>query len=384
MVKDTANYEGSEEIAIANGKKALSQAPWLFNRSVGGSGFFVSLKQNDFVHPNHFAVHCVDGVGTKLFFAPWSGDYASQMIDGVAMNANDMATIIHAYPDVVNLYFAMQTGVEEQHMGQIMEGVRMGLEGIRIPYAPFDVNIGKLETASLDEMIFLGVPNKGFDVGVVMTGYIEKTKLPKLNPKPGNVIVGVSSTGLHSNAYTGARHVILTPEVEYREEWKDQYKGVWRLNEKPSMLEGKTVLEALKTPTALYLREAVEIGERFGDPNIYGVNITGNGLANFNRAGEDVAFEITDPLEPLPVHRFLVHESEWSPEVAYRKQNMGMGFAYIAPSLDIGEGIVKTINEMGKNRAKIVGEVVFNKGELRTTLYKPYEGEPIDFVGYTN
>src|SRR3989338_4237177 len=112
--------------------------------------------------------------------------------------------------------------------------------------AHFDLNIGKLETASLDEMISLGIPNKGHDFGIVMTGYIKKDKVPNLNPKPGHLIVGISSTGLHSNGYTGARHVLFTSDVEYREEWKSQYKGRFYFNDKPKILEGKTVLEALQ------------------------------------------------------------------------------------------------------------------------------------------
>lgn len=385
MLKDTGDYEGSEATAIKSGKQALAKAPWLFNRNSAKNGFFVELKKNNIIHPNYYAVHCVDGVGSKLFLAPWSEDYSSQMTDGVQMNANDMATIINAYPDAVNLYFAMQTEVEEKHMGEIMTGVRKALERIRIPHAPYDLNIGKLETASLDEMISLGVKNKGFDVGIVMTGYIAKNKLPYLNPQSGNVIVGVSSTGLHSNGFTGARHVLFTPEVEYRKEWKSQYKGRYHFDDKPNSLEGQTVLGALKIPTADYLVEASLIGQKFDDKDIYGINITGNGLANFNRAGEDVSFEITNPMELLPIHKFLVEESGWNPETAYKKQNMGMGFAYIAPSLDIAEGIAKLINQRGQNVAKIVGEVRGSKKEdLRTTLHKPYEGSSIDFIGYSN
>ncbi len=385
MVRDTADYEASEEIAIREGKRALSRADWLFNRNHGKRGFFFELKKNDVVHPRHYAIHCVDGVGTKLFLAPWSGNYRLQMIDGVAMNANDMATAIHAFPDAVNLYLAVQTEIEERHMGEIMGGFTDAFEKIRIPWAEFDLNVGKLETASLDEMISLGIRNKGFDVGIVMSGYIDKDKVPALNPQPGNIIVGVSSSGLHSNGYTAARHVLFSPEVEYREEWKPQYKGRWHFDDKPSILEGKTVLEALQIPTSLYLVEASEVGREFDNRGIYGVNITGNGLANFNRAGESVSFNITDPLEPLPIHRFLIQESHWSPEIAYRKQNMGMGFAYVAPSLEIAEGIVKLINKRGENRASIVGEVKKSEDkELKTVLHKPYEGNKIDYSGYAN
>jgi len=385
MRKDTADYETSEKIAIKSGKEALSKAPWLFDRSKEKRGFFFELKRNDAVHPDYYAIHCVDGVGTKLFLAPWSSNYRLQPIDGIGMNANDMATAIHAYPDAINLYFAVQTGIEEEHMGEIMEGFVDAIAEISIPWAPFNVNIGKLETASLDEMISLGIANKGFDIGIVMTGYIKKDKVPNLTPQPGHIIVGISSTGLHSNGYTSARHILFTSDVEYRKEWKSQYRGKYHFNDKPSILEGKTVLEALQVPTAAYLTEASKIGKELDNRDIYGVNITGNGLHNFNRAGQEVSLEITDPLPILPVHKFLIQESGWTPEIAYKKQNMGMGFAYVCPSLDIAEKIIKSINLRGKNKAKIVGEVrKSEEKELKTTIHKPYEGKPIDFIGYSN
>jgi len=340
MAKDTADYEQSEEIAIASGKVALRRAPWLFNRSVSAEGFFVNLAENDAVHPNHFSVNTVDGVGTKLFFGPWSGNYRLQPIDGLAMSANDMATLIHAYPSDVILYIACQTPVEEEHMGEIMDGFVDGLERLRIPNAPFDMNAGKFETASLDEMISLGVQGKGWDVGVAMYGFIEKDKLPKLQPQPGHVIVGVSSTGLHSNGYTSARHVLFTPDVEYRDEWKSQYKGKFELDDKPDILEGETIMEAMQRPTAFYLVESALIGQQFDNRDIYGVNITGNGLFNFNRAGEGVGFIIDDPLPPLPIHKLLMEVSGWDIKTAYTKQNGGMGFAYVVPDEAMAREIV--------------------------------------------
>ncbi|MBC8500540.1 MAG: hypothetical protein ISS25_03185 [Nanoarchaeota archaeon] len=386
MAKKLDDYEDREKVAIQSGKQALARAPWLFNRTnPKAKGFFFELKENNIVHPYHYAVHCVDGVGTKLFLSVWANNYALQPIDGIAMNANDMATGIYAFPDVVNLYFAVQSEIEEQHMGEIISGFVDALEKIRIPNAPFDLNIGKIETASLEEMISLGVPNKGWDVGVVMTGYILKDYVPALNPHDGHIIVGVSSTGAHSNGYTGARHVLFTPDAEYREEWKPHYKGRFQFDDKPDILEGMSVIEALQVPTALYMVEAALIGQKFNIREIYGVNITGNGLENFNRVGERVSFEITDPLDPLPIHKLLIQESGWTPEQAYKKQNMGMGFAYVVPTLNIAEEVVKLINTGGEHRAKIVGEVKESKEEeLTTTIHRPYEGGPITFTGYAN
>lgn len=65
-----SDYEKREEIAVKSGKDALQKAPWLFNRMlIKSKGFFFELKANDHVHPDHFAIHCVDGVGTKLFLS---------------------------------------------------------------------------------------------------------------------------------------------------------------------------------------------------------------------------------------------------------------------------------------------------------------------------
>ncbi|MCK4596440.1 hypothetical protein KAU04_00320, partial [bacterium] len=60
-------------------------------------------------------------------------------------------------------------------------------------------------------------------------------------------------------------------------------------------------------------------------------------------------------------------------------------FAYIVPTLQMAEEVVELIRRAGENRAKIVGEVGRNeKPDLRTTIRRPYEGEPLDFVGYGN
>ena len=384
MSKD---YSESETIAISKGKEALRRAPWLNSRTVPDTeGFFFKLMENDVVHPDYYSISCVDGNGTKLFLSPWSGNYRLAPQDGIAMNANDMATAIRAFPDSLMIYMACQTDVEEKHMGEIMDGFVDAAEKIRIPNAPWDLNIGKLETASLDEMISLVIPGKGFDFGIVMTGFIKKDEVPYLNPQPGHKIIGVASTGMHSNGYTSGRHVLLKPNksLEYREEWRIKYNGKFDLHDKPDVLEGKTVLEAMQVPTALYLVDAALIGKELRDRNIYGINITGNGLSNFNRAGEDVSFEITDPLPTLPIHDLLVKESDWSPEQAYEKQNMGMGFAYIAPP-NLADRVVEIINERRENEAKIIGDVSRNKrGGVRTVMHKPYEGKPLIFRGYNN
>ena len=382
--RDTADYEKSEKVAIDAGKSALQKSPWLFDRAAGLRGFFVEMRKNDNVHPDHFSVHCVDGAGTKLFYGPRTGNYRFQSLDALRMNSNDMATVLNALPDSLCIYIAVQDKIKLHHMGEIMEGFRQGLEGIKVRQ-PFNVNMGKLETASLDEMISLGVPGLGYDIGVVLSGFIRKDLVPKLDPKPGDFIVGVASTGLHSNGHTGARHVLFTSDFEYRDEWKSQYRGRFSPNDKPDILEGKTVIEALQIPTACYFLDSHVIGDLFrSNPDIYGINITGNGLANFNRAGSGVSFEITDPLPLLPIHKLLIQESKWDPYNAYLKQNNGMGFAYIVQGRNNADDVVELINKMGRNHAQIVGNVkASDEGELVTHMHKSYEGGMLTYRGYS-
>jgi len=75
----------------------------------------------------------------------------------------------------------------------------------------------------------------------------------------------------------------------------------------------------------------------------------------------------------------LMQESGWNIPTAYRKQNMGMGFAYIVPSIQVADGVASRINARGEHTAKIVGEVVAHDGELTTRLHKDGIHE---FVGY--
>jgi len=383
MNKDTKDYAGSEKIAIKSGKDALSTAPWLYDRRFKKSGFFVELRENNRVHPDYYSTHCVDGVGTKLFLAPWSKNFSSLSIDGINMNANDKATLLHADPDTINIYIAAQKEIEEKYMGEIMMGVVNGLSLMETENNDWNINIGKIETASLDEMISLGIQGQGYDLGIVMTGFIRKDKVPNLKPRPGNFIIGVSSTGLHSNAYTDARHIFFTQDVEYRDEWKSQYHGRFNLNDKPEILQGKSVLEAMVVPTASYFAEARAVGNALDDRDIFGINITGGGFSNFNRAGENLSFEITDPLAPLPIHILLAQESKWSAEKMYKKQNMGMGFAYIAPSLRAVGKIIEIIQSRGDHYAHVVGRVVHNpEGGLKTVIPKTYSGESVTIRGY--
>jgi len=376
-----ADYEGREAKAVADGKGSMSAV--FSSRRAGKGGLFAELRQNDAVYPDHFMVLTNDGAGTKITLCPWMGRFDTIGQDVVAMNANDFAPFGLAFPDSVNIYFAVQSKIEEERMGDIMKGIDQALHLCVASKAPFAVNYGKLETASLDEMLDSTHPGYGFDIGCSMTGFIRKEHVPSFDPKPGDTIVGIASSGLHSNGYTSARHMLLRPEIEPRERWRPQYTGRFRLDDKVPDSD-MTVGEALLTPTAIYLRAMWRIAEEF--PGVFGVNITGYGLKNFNRSGEGVVYHISDPLEPLPIHRLFMREGKYDSVTAWTKSNMGMGFAVIVPDGMPANKVVEIAKAEG-HYAKIVGFVLESgKQEPSTTLYTgeipDMKKETVLFRGY--
>ncbi|MBW2972414.1 hypothetical protein KY359_05235, partial [Candidatus Woesearchaeota archaeon] len=377
----TEHYEEREAQAVADGRRNMSSV--FSSRRAGRGGLFAELRENNAVYPEHYMVLTNDGAGTKITLCPWMERFSTIGQDVVAMNANDFAPFGLAYPDAVNLYFAVQSKIEEEKMGEIMKGIDAALQQCIREGIPFSLNYGKLETASLEEMLDSTHPGLGFDIACSMTGFIRKDDVPSFDPIPGDIIVGLASTGLHSNGYTAARHILLKPGIEPRERWKSQYTGRFDLD---SVLPGssETVGEALLTPTAIYLRAMWDITQAV--PAAFGVNITGYGLKNFNRVGDGVEYHISDPMEPLPIHRVFMREGGYDVKTAWTKSNMGMGFAVIVPDEDAAKTAVSIAKAAGHD-AKIVGKVQPGReGEACTWLCtKGMAGMPdetVRFKGY--
>jgi phosphoribosylformylglycinamidine cyclo-ligase len=376
-MSEIEDYEKREVIAIRDGKEQIP--PELTNRHVGKKGMFSVMTKNELVHPGWYKISTEDGVGTKLFLAAWMNNYTTVGQDGVAMNANDFAPLGTVIPDTINIYFATQPKIEEEKMGELMFGIVKALKLCNvadiIKGAP-EINLGKIETASLEEMIAGPKPGHGLDIGFGMTAWIKRDHIPSMNPQPGNVIVGYESTGLHSNGYTGARGVLLVPDVESRPEFKEHYRGKFTLSDKIPGTD-QTIGDALLTPTRIYSRMMVKMRRR--NNHIGAVNITGNGLHNFNRMGENISYFIDNPIEPKPIHLLFAEESEYDTETMYRKINMGLGFASIHSSLESAERARDTAIEMSIP-SKIIGEVRKSDSKVPYVEIKGKEG--IKWEGY--
>ena len=261
-----------------------------------------------------------DGVGSKVLIANAISKWDTVGIDCIAMNVNDLYAI-GAEPIAFVDYLAVEK-VDPERAAQIAVGLARGAE-------ISNMTIVGGETASLPEII------RGFDLAGTAIGVVDKDKVVTGEKiREGDVLVGVPSSGLHSNGYTLARRIIAESKYTYF----DAIPG-----------GDKSIGEELLTPTRIY-PEIVELVKKC---DVHGLaHITGSGLLKLRRIS-GLGFEITDPLEPQPVFRFLQEQGNVDDEEMYRTFNMGMGFLI---ALDESEA-KEACRIMGPG-TRIVGSIV--------------------------
>lgn len=241
-----------------------------------------------------------DGVGTKMVVAERLGRFETIGIDCIAMNVNDLICV-GAEP-IAMLDFILCSEADAAVCGAIGAGLRAGAEqaGIEIPGG---------EIAQVGDVVS-GWELTGSAIGLVaLDGIVTGDRV-----EPGDALIGLPSSGLHSNGYTLARRVLA--EVPLRDE---------RL--------GRPLGDVLLEPTTVYVRAVLELLRSAVD--VRGLaHITGDGLNNLNRLRDDVRYEITDPL-PVPEVFALIQElGDVAEAEMYEVFNMGLGFVCVVPEGD--------------------------------------------------
>jgi len=261
---------------------------------------------------------CMDGVGSKVLVAQELGKYDTVGIDCVAMNVND-AICLGAEPVSMVDYIAMQH-LDDEIAKDISKGLYEGAKqaGVAI--------VGG-ETASLPDII-TGVDGRGFDIAAAVIGVVRKDRIitgEKI--RVGDAVIGLRSSGIHSNGLTLARKVIP--------------KSMW-MN--------------LLTPTRIYVKEVLDLLGRY---DIHGLaNITGGGFLNLLRTCR-FGFRLDSMPEPQMIFKKIQEMGKVSAEEMYRTFNMGVGFCVIA-SPDEGAAIT---GRYGKEYDLLkIGEVVEEPG----------------------
>jgi phosphoribosylformylglycinamidine cyclo-ligase len=262
-----------------------------------------------------------DGVGTKMLVADKLSDWSTVGIDCIAMNVNDLY-VMHMEPIAFVDYIATDR-LSIEKMAQIGIGLNEGAKQANI-----DIVGG--ETASLKGLI------NGLDLAGTCFGLQDKGKIVTGDKiRPGDKIVGVPSTGIHSNGLSLARNVV------------EKYSSY---DEKLS--NGKTLGRELLTPTRIY-HESLAVADACP---VHGMcHITGGGLLNFLRLSK-FGFRFDKPLTPPEIFRWIQETGKISPIEMYRTFNMGMGFSYVVPA-----DAADTVTAMVPG-AKVVGEVIEKPG----------------------
>jgi phosphoribosylformylglycinamidine cyclo-ligase len=284
---------------------------------MGGVGHFAGLI--DFGE-NALAL-TTDGVGTKMLVADQMEDWSTVGIDCVAMNVNDLY-VMNVEPIAFVDYIATDK-LSIDKMAQIGIGLN---EGAKL--ANIDIVGG--ETASLRGLV------NGLDLAGTCLGMQKKDKIISGDKiKPGDRIMGVPSSGVHSNGLSLARSVV------------EKHAGYDQ-----KMKSGRTFGEELLTPTRIY-HESLKVAAAC---TVHGMcHVTGGGLLNFNRLSE-FGFHFDNPITPPKIFSWLQKAGDITASEMYRTFNMGMGFAYVVP-----EASVSCVQKMVKG-VQVVGKVIEKPG----------------------
>lgn len=369
-VMNKTDYQKREAKAVSAVKKAIP-AKLKQDMNPISEGMFAELYENKEVFPNHIMACAIDGVGTKLILAEAMNKFDTVGIDLVAMSANDLATLGKVSPFLFIDYFAVQSKFQEKELtGELMKGIVKGLEMSEVGdilRSSVHINIGKGETASVDELITGLKPGMGFDIAGGLIGFIKKEDI-HATVKVGDKIIALKSSGPHSNGYTDLRLKLLKGDFETRPQFKKNYKGKFKLDDK---FDNSTIGKILLEPTRIYSKTVAAIASEI---KVIGINNTGYGLKNFNRI-KGFQFLINSPLEPQSIFNLTQKEAKFTGEQMYKKFNMGMGFFLIVDKKDSDKAL--SIAEKFKEQAQIVGEVKKGTG---TVLVK--DNKNIVFEGY--
>ncbi|HUR26207.1 MAG TPA: phosphoribosylformylglycinamidine cyclo-ligase [Candidatus Thermoplasmatota archaeon] len=305
-----------------------------FGAPLGRIGHFAGLV--DF-GPEHALVLCTDGVGSKVEIANAIRKWDTVGIDCVAMNVND-CICVGAEPLAFVDYLAVQDP-DPALTKQIGVGLN---EGCRQANCSL---IGG-ETASLPGII------KGFDLAGTCMGFGRKADLVDGSKiKPGDLLIGLASTGIHSNGYSLARRAFESAGHKYTDPWP------WA---EDKAYAGKSIGELLLEPTRIYVREVMAL-LKSGIP-VHGLShITGSGLRKLRRINQGVKYDVSEPLPVHPVFKRVQQLGKVADAEMYKTFNMGMGFVVVVPAKD-ADRAVKQLRSLVNYQVKIVGKVAKGSG----------------------
>ena len=270
-----------------------------------------------------------DGVGTKILIAQQMDRYDTVGIDCVAMNANDIICV-GARPVSLVDYIAVQK-LDDRQLTELATGL---CEGAR----QAQVNIPGGEIAQVREMIHGTRDGLGFDLVGTCIGTVHPERLIVGGKvEPGNVVIGLASSGIHSNGFTLARHALF------------ERGGLTISDQLPEV--GRSVGEELMEPTAMYVTAAVEMIDLGLDIRSLS-HITGDGLLNLSRIESPMGFVIDEPLPTPGLFSAISERGSVATAEMYTVFNMGIGFCVVVGQAD-ADRVIEVARKHGHQSARI-------------------------------
>lgn len=285
-----------------------------------------------------FALH-TDGVGTKIIIAQLMKKFDTLGIDCVAMNVNDVICV-GAVPIGFLDYIALKKP-DSYLVRELMKGLVKGAKESHVAI------VGG-ETAVLPDLLNEKEENT-FDLVGSVFGVTDKKSLVMGNKiSQGDIIIGLESSGLHSNGYSLARKVLLPK---------------YKLKNSHKFLE-RSIGEELLKPTRIYVKPILEILKKLD--SIHGLaHITGGSFAKLSRLNNKIDYY----LDNLPQHENIFSLIQQAGKISHREMystfNMGIGFCIIISKTGLDN--VEKILEKNKVKYHQIGHITKGNGAVSVT-----------------
>ena len=334
--------EGARAVDAIKACVATTKRPEVIGGLGGFGGLFSAAKLKDMADP--VLVSGTDGVGTKLRLAQLFDRHETVGIDLVAMCVNDLLAS-GAEPLFFLDYIAIGH-IEAEHVAQIVGGIAEGCRqaGCALVGGEMAEHPGVMAKDDYDLA--------GFCVGVVDR---PKMILPEM-VQEGDAILGIASSGLHSNGYSLARRVLIDESADLSQYTAPQDR-----------FGGESLVDAMLKPTRIYVKPILGLLEA-GLP-VHGVaHITGGGITeNLNRVlPENLDAEVEwGTWDVPPVVQAAVEAANLSDTEAYRTFNMGVGMCVVCDP-DAVDDIAESLTAAGETVFP-VGRIVNGTGKV---IYK--------------
>lgn len=327
---------GVDRDVRAESKKALS----VLKRTYGFSRFgkvVVLPYGRIFPFGDCFLDLVIEGVGTKVLVAQLADRFDTIGVDGVSVAVNDVIRS-GARPLAVADNIHAQVS-DPKLISEFMKGIVKGA-------ADAECVVPGGEIGDVAELIKGLTEGKGFDMVFASVGAVAKDKvISGKNVKAGDVIVGLRSSGVHSNGISLVRRVLFK-----------RWGGKFEADAVPEGLD-RAVVEEVLEPTVIYVKPVMAVAEEVEVKAA--VHVTGDAYLKFNRLREfsgDVGFEF-DNFKPHPIFGLIQRTAAdlggaISDEEMFKTFNMGWGFALIVAKKDC-EKTIDVLEKAGTEAEKI-------------------------------